>query len=217
MTAIENHLRTMRPSPKFWDRHADGYSRKPVANQAAYQRKLDTTREYLSPDMDVMEFGCGTGSTAIAHAPFVKHILATDLSSRMIEIAQNKAEINGVTNVTFRRATLDDIDSPDGGFDAILGMSILHLLDDRDVAIAKVFKLLKPGGVFVSSTACLGDKMKFFKLIGPIGRALGLIPLVRVFTVSQLVDSLRSGGFDIEHRWQPEKSIGLFVVARKPA
>lgn len=204
------------PSPRFWDRHADGYSKKPVANEAAYQRKLAVTRDYFTPGMEVMEFGCGTGSTAIAHAPFVKHILATDLSSRMIEIAQEKAENNGVTNVTFRRATIDDIDAPNEGFDAILGMSILHLLEDRDEAIAKVFQMLKPGGVFVSSTACLGDKMKFFKLIGPIGKALGLMPLVRVFTASQLIESLQKGGFDIEHQWQPEKSIGIFVVARKP-
>jgi ubiquinone/menaquinone biosynthesis C-methylase UbiE len=42
--------------------------------------------------MEVLEFGCGTESTAIAHAPYVKHIQALDISSKMIDIAQGKAQ-----------------------------------------------------------------------------------------------------------------------------
>lgn len=55
----------------FWDRIADRCARKPVADEAAYQRKLEVTRGYLRPDMEVFEFGCGTGTTALHHAPFV--------------------------------------------------------------------------------------------------------------------------------------------------
>ena len=65
-----------RPSAKFWDRIAARYSKKPVADEAAYQKKLQITRKYLRPDSRVLEFGCGTGSTAIAHAAHVKHVLA---------------------------------------------------------------------------------------------------------------------------------------------
>lgn len=216
MTTITVQSNAPVPSPKFWDRHAEGYSKRPIANEAAYQKKLAITRDYFSPETEVMEFGCGTGSTAILHAPFVKHILATDISSKMIEIARRKAEKEGVTNVTFRQAAIDDFSAPDNSYDMIMGHSILHLVHDRDEAIAKVYRMLKPGGVFVSSTACIGDKMKFFKLIGPIGRALGLMPLVRVFTGDQLTNSIEEAGFEIEHNWRPEKSMGVFIVARKP-
>ena len=78
----------MYQEASFWDRHAEGYSKRPIADDAAYQKKLKVTREYFQPDMEVLEFGCGTGSTAISHAPFVKHIRATDISSKMIEIAR---------------------------------------------------------------------------------------------------------------------------------
>ena len=60
----------MGTSSKFWDRIADRYSRRPVADEAAYQKKLEVTRQYFRPEMQVLEFGCGTGSTAIAHAPY---------------------------------------------------------------------------------------------------------------------------------------------------
>ena len=58
---------------------------------------------------------------------------------------------------------------------------------------------------------------KFFKLIGPIGRFLGVMPLVRVFTVKELVDSLEAAGFAIDHQWQPGRGKAAFIVAEKPA
>ena len=91
----------LHPS-KFWDRHAERYSNSPVSDEESYQKKLQVTREYLRPDMDVLEFGAGTGSTAIAHAPHVKHIEAIDVSPKMVEIARGKAAANNVKNVTFR-------------------------------------------------------------------------------------------------------------------
>ena len=95
----------MSRSTKFWDRIAKRYSKQPIADEQAYQKKLAVTREYFRPEMQVLEFGCGTGSTAIAHAPYVKHIHASDISSKMIAIAKQKALAAGVENVTFEQAT----------------------------------------------------------------------------------------------------------------
>ncbi len=205
----------MNQTVRFWDRIAARYSRQPVADEAAYQKKLQVTREYFRPDMQVLEFGCGTGSTAIVHAPYVSHILALDISSKMLEIAQGTADAKGVKNITFKCAAIDDFAVPDQSLDAVLALNILHLLDDRTAVIARVHRMLKPGGVFVSSTACLGDSMKFFKFVAPIGKFLGLLPQVRVFSIAQLVGSLTDAGFEIEHQWQPGKNKGVFIVARK--
>ena len=205
----------MKNSSKFWDRHAEGYAKRPVADQAAYEKKLQITRDYLRPDMEILEFGCGTGTTAIIHAPYVKHILAIDISSKMIEIAQGKADADNVKNITFQRSAIDEFSAPDRSFDAVLGLSILHLLEDKEEVIAKVHRMLKPGGVFVSSTACIGDTMKFFKIIGPIGKFLGLIPFVKVFTTKELQDSLTNAGLKIDYQWQPAKGKAVFIVAKK--
>jgi ubiquinone/menaquinone biosynthesis C-methylase UbiE len=215
MTLIQ-HQTNMLPSSRFWDRIAPKYSRSPIADEATYQKKLKITRELLRPDMQLLEFGCGTGSTALVHAPHVKHIRAIDISAKMIEIAKDKAGKAKVDNVTFEQATLDTIHPSPESFDMVLGLSILHLVEDRDAAIAKVAKLLKPGGHFISSTACLGDNMKIFKWIAPVGRFFGLLPILRVFTSNQLKDSLKQAGFDIESHWSPGKNKGVFIVARKP-
>ena len=97
----------MNPSTKFWDKIAEKYSQQTIADEAAYQKKLQITQKYFHPDMEVLEFGCGTGSTAILHAPYVKHIRAIDISAKMIEIAQSKAHAEGVENVTFERSTVE--------------------------------------------------------------------------------------------------------------
>lgn len=205
----------MSSDSKFWDRIAEKYARKPVADEAAYQTKLQVTREYLRSDMDVFEFGCGTGSTAICHAPFVKHIRATDISPAMIGIARKKSAAAGITNADFDVAAIDSLVVPDQAYDVVMGHSILHLLADKDAAIAKVHAMLKPNGVFVSSTVCLGEGLKFFKLIGPIGRVLGILPRLAVFTVSELEDSLTNAGFDIDHLWRQGDGRNVFIVARK--
>jgi len=208
----------MDQAARFWDRHARRYSLQPIADEAAYQRKLEITRRYLQPDMEVLELGCGTGGTAIIHAPRVRHILATDVSQRMLEIARDKATAAGVENVTFEQTTVEGLEASDGGFDVVLGLSILHLLRDKGAAIAKAHRLLKPGGAFVTSTVCLGETLGM-RAIGVIARALrpmGLAPFLTVFTVDDLTRSLIDAGFVIEHRWQPARGKAWFVVAKKP-
>lgn len=202
---------------KFWDRIAERYARQPIADEAAYQRKLQITRDYLRPDMAVLEFGCGTGGTAVLHAPHVRHIMAIDFSDSMLAIARDRAAAAGVGNVSFMRADITSFVAPEASFDVILGLSILHLLADKDAVIAKVFRLLKPGGVFISSTTCLGDTMGLFKAIAPLGKALGLLPLLDVMTSGELLASLSRGGFAVELQWQPGRGKAVFIVARAGA
>lgn len=199
---------------RFWDRIAEKYARQPVADEATYQKKLQITRELLRPDMRLLEFGCGTGSTAIALAPHVAHIRAIDFSQRMIDIARDKAAAGGIGNVDFEQATLEALEAADGSFDAVLGHSILHLLKDRPAALRKTHRLLSPGGLFVSSTACIGDFMKWFRYIAPVGRAIGRLPYVEVFTRATLEKELSAAGFEIQQAWQPDRRKALFVVAR---
>lgn len=206
----------MPQSAHFWDKIAEKYAKQPIADEAAYQKKLAVTREYFRPDMEVLEIGCGTGSTAILHASYVKHIRAVDFSGSMIAIAKKKADTEQIHNVTFEQATIEALDVPDQSLDAVLGLSILHLLPEKEAAIAQVYQMLKPGGLFITSTVCMGDTMSWFKLVAPIGKVLGFLPFVQVFTVQSLANSLIQAGFELDYQWQPSKDKALFIVAKKP-
>jgi ubiquinone/menaquinone biosynthesis C-methylase UbiE len=208
----------MTSESRFWDRIAQKYARSPVSDEASYQKKLEITRGFLTPEAEMLEFGCGTGSTAIAHAPYVRHIRATDVSQAMLDIAKGKAESAGITNITFEKANVDELNVTDASLDVVLGMSILHLVSDRDAVLDKVFQMLKPGGRFVSSTACMGDvlALRLVATVAPIGKALGLLPTLRAFTRAQLEDSIRKAGFEIDQSWQPGPRKAVFIVALKP-
>ncbi len=84
--------------------------------------------------MEVLELGCGTGSTAIIHSPYVKHIRAIDISSKMI--AQSKANKKKVDNITFEALAIDDLNVQEQTLDVVLCRSILHLLENKEEVIA---------------------------------------------------------------------------------
>ena len=208
----------MADKAKVWNKMADKYSRQPISNQKAYEIKLDLTREYFTPESNVLEFGCGTGSTAILHAPYVKHIDAIDVSQRMIEIARDKLAPEGVSNVDFSVADMDTFKAQPETYDVALGLNILHLLEDRISAMQEVYKALKPGGYFVSSTACLREKWFFWVMdpLFPVMHAIGQWPKVARISAKQLQNDIESIGFKTVHYWQPDNGIVAFIVVQKP-
>ena len=207
----------MSESDKFWDKKADGYAKSPISDEETYHRKLSETQKYFTPDMRVLEFGCGTGTTAFHHGPHVRHIDAVDISESMLDIGRRRAGESNIENITFTRGTLTDFNADTASLDAVLGLNVIHLLPDRQSVLLEVARILKPGGVFVSSTGCLGSSyLRFIKLFVPLGKYIGLMPDVFVLTESELANEVTNAGFAIESQWHHGmKDIDVFMIARK--
>ena len=210
-------MTTYKPSDKFWNKVAAKYSKSPVSDDKSYQYKLEFSQQYMQSHMNLLELGCGTGSTALVHAPYVNHIRATDLSENMLDIAKGKAQTQGVENISFEKESVEEMNVDTQSFDLVLTMSLLHLLKDKEAALKKIHHVLKEGGTFISSTICLAEMMNPIKYLLPLGHKLGFLPLVKNFSKSQLIDSIENAGFKVEHHWQPKKGSAVFIVARKPA
>jgi len=204
----------MPRSAGFWNLIAKNYARKPVDDENAYRHKLEVTQTFLEPDMKVLEFGCGSGTTALIHVPHVAHIDAIDYSRNMIAIARDKARREAIDNVTFKTASIEDWNARGGSYDAILGLSILHLLQDPDAVIAKVRDLLKPNGLFFSSTVCIGDMPGLMPKFLPIAWTLRIIPYIYKLRETELMSKLQRAGFEIEYDWRNGPGRGVFIVAR---
>ena len=200
----------------FWDATAEKYAKSPVGDQEVYKEKLETTQRYFDTDSQVFEFGCGTGTTAIHHAPFVQKIVATDISSKMIEIARKKAEGANITNVEFQCSTLEDFEVADASFDVVMAHNILHLLEDPEQAIRISYRLLKPGGVFVTSTGCLGDSFSHWRVMLIIMKILRKAPYVNVLKRVTLERYFSNAGFEVDLEWNRKKQ-AAFIILKKPA
>ncbi len=207
----------MSKNKRYWDNVAEKYEKSPISDEAAYRKTLSEIQNVLTPDMHVLELGCGTGTTSIHIAPLVKKIDAIDISERMIEIGRVKSKKAGIENVSFSCGTLIEHNVDTEYFDAVLGLHVLHLLPNRQAILTEIARILKPGGIFISHTACLGNSyFRFVKPILPLAKLLGLVPDVFFITEDELVDELTNIGFKIEHqRHQGIQDIEVFIISRK--
>jgi len=105
----------------------------------------------LDPDMQAMDFGCGTGLVSLALQPYVAHILAVDFSPQMIAALAGKLSAAGIANV--EASCLDITHEPlDRRFDLIFRSMALHHIEDPQALIATLAAALEPGGHL-----CLAD------------------------------------------------------------
>lgn len=212
---VQRRKPAMRTHAQFWDRIAEKYASSPIKNMAAYEKTMDRTRAYLSTDQEVLEVGCGTGSTALLLAPNVKHITATDISRRMIEIGEAKARDQQAANVTFRQAALPDESPAPESFDAILCYNTLHLVTDLPAVLRSLRSALKPGGVFISKTVCLAEQTRLWAIPIYLMRLIGKAPYVRMLTFDAVEKAIAADGFEIIETGVYPAPFSRFVVARK--
>ena len=121
---------------EFWDGVADSYAARPIQNLDLHDRTVERSASYLTPEAQVLEIGCGTGTIALRLAPHAGHVLATDISARLLEIAEGRRAEKGVSNVSFARHEAADL--PEGPFDAVMSFNVLHLIEDMDGALAAI-------------------------------------------------------------------------------
>ncbi len=206
----------MPDSARFWDARADGYAKRPIRDLRSYEKTLELSRGHLSPGDRVLEVGCGTGSTALLLAPSVEQIVATDVSSRMIEIARSKALSQQVPNVRFERGTPFDPPLEGEPFDVVTAFNFLHLLEDIPAVLRCLHDRLKPGGLFISKTPCLAEQSRLWAVLLTLLKLVGVAPTVRCLRVAELEGLIGDAGFSIlETGSYPASPPSRYVVARR--
>ncbi len=205
----------MSKPEKFWDRVAKG-SAKPVATLSQTTWKtVESTREYLNRDDIVLDFGCGPGTITHEIASTVQTIKAIDLSSGMIDVATRKAAAVGIANVHYRQASLFDERYKEGAFSVVLAFNILHYLEDLAEVIQRINTLLKPGGLFISSTACLRERRSFLSILMALLIKAGIVPTTGFYTIADLEGAIAQGNFDLLKTKKISQLPECFIVARK--
>ena len=161
-----------------------------------------------------MEFGCGTGTTALIHAPHVKEIIAYDYSPGMIDLANQKKNEQQVTNVRFEVKSVEDIPFHTETYDVIMAHSILHLTQNNEQIIKKAYEALKPNGYLVSSSGCIKEMNFLIRNLIPILTSVGKAPQITNFTADELIDLHKRCGFKVYDAWKYKKG-ELFLIAQK--
>jgi ubiquinone/menaquinone biosynthesis C-methylase UbiE len=115
---------------------------------------------------DILEINCGTGEDAIYLASKEYNVIATDASSRMIEVAQNKT---GAEDVHFEKADFQMLSArfPDNSFDVVFSnFGGLNCADPEELknTLRDISVLLRRGGKFIGvimGTACAWEQVYY--------------------------------------------------------
>lgn len=211
----------MKNAAAFWDRFAERYARSKISDMPAYTHTLERTRSFLKPEDRVLELGCGTASTALELAGNVHEVVASDVSTKMIGIGRRKAAERGITNIRLVAADVCDPALGPGPYDVVMAFNLLHLVDDLPATLQHIGDLVRPGGLFISKTICLGDrdtplKVRLFLKLVPLMRLIGLAPEVKSFTVDDFDAMVKAAGFEIIEAGNfPASPPRRYLVARK--
>ena len=207
-------------SEKMWNQLAKNWDTPGVSLGENDLKIIGMTRKYLNPNSVVLDYGCATGSIALEIASVAKEVHGIDISPNMIEVAKSKADERNIKNIGFARAEIFDESLGKESFDVILSLSILHLVEDSAQVIDRINQLLKPGGVFISATPCLGEKTFLSVLMNiPIFllSRMGVIPSITFFSASSLTEVITKAGFQMIEQndlsFRPLRE--YFLVTRK--
>lgn len=97
---------------------------------------------------DVIEFGCGTGYFTEVIAKKAKHVIATDFSDDMLEIANMKLRM--LQNVTIQRTDCEVTSFPSERFDTVFMANLLHILENPVKVLQESHQILRNGGVLLA-------------------------------------------------------------------
>ncbi|MEN8198894.1 MAG: class I SAM-dependent methyltransferase [Thermodesulfobacteriota bacterium] len=128
-----------------FDKAAARWDEKPRRLQLAEKISAAIGRMPLSPAMDAMEYGCGTGLVGLPLAPSLGRLTAIDTSQGMLDMLAEKIAEQGVKNVHPHRC---DLLAEEYGeqHDLIFCSMTLHHVKDAEGLLKRFTELLNPGG-----------------------------------------------------------------------
>lgn len=202
----------MNKSEKFFDKVAS--KSKPEPNQSAFEI-IKSSYEVLEKENIILDFGCGSGTITNKISTKVKSIEAIDISAGMLEIAKRQAEEKFITNINYIQTSIFDPRFKKETFDAILAFNVLHYIEDMPCHISRINSLLKPSGIFISSTACLKEKRSFMRYLILILMKLGIMPKTTFYRKKELDALIKNGDFELIKSERISKLPEYIIISRK--
>ena len=149
-------MNTKNLSQERFGQHAQEYvTSKAHAKAPELARLVELAQP--QPDWVVLDVATGGGHTALAFAPHVGRVVATDLTPRMLETAEAHIADQGATNVEFKLADAEDLPFDDETFDLVTCRIAPHHFPDCARFVQEGARVLREGGMLLVQDHVLPD------------------------------------------------------------
>lgn len=112
----------------------------------------------ITKGMNVLDLGCGDGTTAIPEAKLGAQVLGVDIARNLVEAGNSRAKAEGLTNCSFQEGDATDLNElKDGSFDLVVSI-FGAMFAPRPFDVAKeMVRVTRPGGRIVMGNWIPGD------------------------------------------------------------
>ena len=170
----------LRVAPSTFDRYASPPADTAYPLEYAYYLLGDVT------GLRILDFGCGSGANTALLAGRGACVAGVDISADLIQLARRRLEVSGrPRGAAFVVGSAHDLPFPDGSFDIVFGIAILHHLD-LELVSREVHRVLKPGGRAIFQEPVRNSRaVRFVRSLIPY-RAPDVSPFERPLTDAEL-------------------------------
>lgn len=112
----------------------------------------------IESGMEVLDLGCGDGTTAIPSARRDANVLGVDIASNLVEAGNKRAQNENLTNIKFVEGDASDLNElSDNTFDFVVSI-FGAMFAPKPVEVAnEIVRVTKPGGKIVMGNWIPGD------------------------------------------------------------
>jgi ubiquinone/menaquinone biosynthesis C-methylase UbiE len=146
LTRNEGHAEWLRLQEAVWRERSAAYGRLDWVGKQDFLNKMIDVCE-PQPSWAVLDVGTGPGIIASEVVKHTESVVGVDLSPEMIESAEQKH--GSTANLSFRVGNAEALDFPDNTFDLVTARMVFHHVGDVFRGAGEVWRVLKPGGLFV--------------------------------------------------------------------
>jgi SAM-dependent methyltransferase len=145
-TSIPAQQQTVHPNKALWEK---GDFTKLAATMRE-SGELLVSQLNIRPDMQVLDLGCGDGTTAIPEARLGANVLGVDIAANLVAAGNKRAKEEGLNNCTFQEGDAADLKGiEDNRFDVVVSIfGAMFAAKPLDVA-KEMVRVTKPGGKIV--------------------------------------------------------------------
>ncbi|GAB4092698.1 class I SAM-dependent methyltransferase [Flaviaesturariibacter terrae] len=112
----------------------------------------------IRPGMDVLDVGCGDGTTALPAARLGANVLGVDIARNLVEAGRKRAEAESLGNLRFEQGDVTNLEGiADARFDLVISIfGAMFAPRPNDVA-RELVRVTRPGGRIVMGNWIPGD------------------------------------------------------------